>query len=158
MVRALFYSLLAHKYVCACVRASTPTNTIRYLTIDYYWAWKYMSSTHSSSQFIDHGEIFIHTFSHIRRPLILKYQTNELNEVHEIHHSNELELIHNTSIVLAEHIPFKFHRTSRQSVPLYNKVPIAPPMPLCALQIPCTTLYQIISGDHGMDPYKMKLM
>ncbi len=39
--------------------------------------------------FVVHGEVFVHTFTHIRRPLILKYWTNEVN------HSIELQ---NTSL------------------------------------------------------------
>ncbi len=44
-----------------------------------------------------YGEVFGHTFSYIRRPLILKYWTNEVNELHkvrhEVLHSSERELM-----------------------------------------------------------------
>ncbi len=45
-------------------------------------------------EFIVHGEVdevFVQTFTHICRPLILKYWTNELNDLHELLHANERE-------------------------------------------------------------------
>ncbi len=38
-----------------------------------------------------HGAVFVQAFTHARRPLILKYQTNELNELHEVFRANECE-------------------------------------------------------------------
>ncbi len=58
---------------------------------DYYWDHIYVYYTFVILVHGEVDEVFVQVFIHIRRPLILKYWTNELNELHEVLHANECE-------------------------------------------------------------------